>query len=178
MIKRKLFATFITTIITSWVMSLIYLIDDRDILYHKGNEVMGWFWVFFMYIGVIVLVYGNAVSFLMEYLQRKWFPATDWIYVSIVSISGLAIGLIFPGWQIILGGMGAALLYAYIDKYGYRWSKRFLLFTILLLCISWGYLEWISPSVPPFTKEEAIASAAPEEHFPKKIGEWEGTIDE
>lgn len=182
MIKRKLFATLITTIVTSWVMSLLYLIDDEEVIYHKGNEVIGWFWVFFMYIGVIVLIYGNAVSFLVAYLQRKWFPKTDWLYVAIVGVLGLGIGFLFPGWQIMLGGVGAALVYAYMEKGGYIWRKSYLLIFVLLPCITWGYLEWISPPVPPFTKEEAVASATsvqdvPEEHFPKKIGEWKGAID-
>jgi hypothetical protein len=73
-----------------------------------------------MYIGVIILIYGNLVSIVIEYLQRKWFQQYDWLYVLILGVFGLANGLFFQQGTLAFFGMLAAILYAIIDKWLYK----------------------------------------------------------
>jgi hypothetical protein len=52
----------------------------------------------------------------------------------------------------------------------------FFLIPTASLLISWGYFQFTSPPMPPFTKEDAVKFATSGkgtaiEHFPKEIGE-------
>lgn len=185
---RKLVTTFAATTIFSVVLSFFSLQDSSKILYNQGNQFIGWFFVYFMYIGVIILIYGNLVSIGIEYLQRKWFQRLDWLYVLILGVFGLGNGIIFQESTLAIYGMLAAILYAIIDKWLFKRNtnskvvKMFFLIQIVLLLICWGYFQFISPPMPPFTKENAVEFATSgegtlEDHFPNEIGKWEGAID-
>lgn len=103
-------------------------------------------------------------------------------------IFGMVIGLLFPYGLLIVYGMAIALGYGVID-----WWLRVrplrpagmlivVLFPVLLFGVSWGTLEYLSPPMPPFTIEEAVAFAADGEGtsisvFPDEIGRWQGVID-
>ncbi|MHC5530439.1 hypothetical protein [Priestia megaterium] len=57
-----------------------------------------------------------------------------------------------------------------------------LIIPLILLLLSWSILEAISPSLPPFTKEDAIEFATSGEGtdidlFPDKAGTWKGTFE-
>lgn len=189
LIIRKLITTFVTTIVTSILFAFFTLKESHSkIIYSLGNEFMGWFFIFFMYIGIIILIYGNLVSIGIEHLQRKWFIQHDWLYVLILGIFGLANGLLFQASIFALYGMLAALLYGGIDKWLYKRSseskgiKMFFLLPIASLLLFWGYFHFISPPMSSFTKEEAVEFATSGEgdytdYFPKEIGEWQGTIE-
>jgi hypothetical protein len=187
-IIRKLVTTFVAATIFSVLLSLFSLKGSSEIVYNQGNHFIGWFFIYLMYIGVIILFYGNLVSIGIEYLQRKWFQRLDWLYVLILGVFGLANGIIFQERILAFYGMLAAILYALIDKWLYKRNinsksvKMFFLIPIASFLICWGYFQFTSPPMPPFTKEDAVEFATsgegtPEEHFPKEIGKWEGTID-
>ncbi|WP_102349220.1 hypothetical protein [Bacillus sp. Marseille-P3661] len=188
LIIRKLTTTFVATTIFSLVLVFFSIIDGFELPYNKGNQFIGWFFIYLMYIGVIILIYGNLVSTLIEYMQRKWFRQYDWLYVFILGVFGLANGLLFPSVTFALLGMVAAILYAIIDKWLYRRHlsskniKMFFLIPIACVVLCWGYFQLTSPPMPPFTKEDAVHFATSGqgtviEHFPKEIGIWEGTIE-
>ncbi|MGB3259981.1 hypothetical protein [Paenisporosarcina sp.] len=188
LIFRKLVTTFVTTTIFSLLLAFLNLIGREEITYNQVEQFIGWFLICFMYIGVIILIYGNLVSVGIEYLQRKWFKRHDWLYVVILGFFGLANQIIFPDFQMAIVGVLAALLYAMIDKLLYRKMteskslKLFFFIPITSLMIFWGYFHVVSPAMPPFTKEDAIEFATSGEgtvidHFPREIGQWEGKIN-
>ncbi|WP_144550688.1 hypothetical protein [Bacillus sp. X1(2014)] len=184
--KRKLIATSVSTIVTTGLLLFFSIQDSPEGVYNQGNQFIGWFLFFLIYIGVIVLIYGNLVSIGVAYIQRKWFRPQDWLYVFIVGAFGSVIGVVLEEKTFTYYGMLAAFLYAVIDKWLYKWAsknkrvKMLFLVPLAFLFMAWGYLQLISP---PFTKESAVEYATSDsegttiEKFPKKIGKWEGTID-
>ncbi|RFU69989.1 hypothetical protein [Bacillus sp. V59.32b] len=185
--KRKVITTYMAATITAIVMALLYLSESSDDRYDLGNEFLSWSSIFLMYVGLIILVYGNVVSLGIEYIQGRWFKQNTWLFIVLHGVFGLANGLFFQEWGLALYGMMAALFYACIDRWLFergterKGVKILLLTPILLTGLLWGFIQFISPSVPPFTKEDAVDFATDgegtaEELFPKKIGKWKGTI--
>lgn len=186
---RKLITTIVTTIITSIMMAFgIVKGTNLEIGYYQGNEFIGWFFIYFVYIGVIILIYGNLVSVGIEYVQRKWFKQHVWLYILLHTIFGLVNGVFFQERSLAFYGMLAALLYACIDRWLFKRElnskivKMVFVIPIISLFLCWGFLQLFSPSLPPFTKEDAVEFATDgegtiEDSFPKKIGKWQGTID-
>jgi len=187
LIIRKLITTFFTTTIFS-ILLFFFIIDSSKIVHDREVESFGWFFIFFIYGGIIILLYGNLVSIGTEYLQRKWFKEQDWLYVVILGIFGLANGLLFQEISFSIYGLLAALLYAIVDKCLFKRFKEdksvkaFFLIPIALLLLCWGYIQLSSPPIPPFTKEDAVqfvtsGEGTAIEYFPNDIGKWEGTVD-
>lgn len=187
-ILRKITATFVTTTIFSLLFVILYFIDAFESTYDQGRNYLGWLFVYAVYIGSIILIYGNLVSIIIEYLQRKWFLQHDWLYVLILGLFGLANGILFQSVMAALFGMVAAIVYGIFDKWLYKRNlkgksmKPFLIIPITLVVICWVYLELTSPPKPPFTKEDAVISVTSGEgtvinEFPKYIGQWEGMIE-
>lgn len=179
LIVRKLITTFVATTIFSVLLSFYNIKDSSEIVYNQGNQFIGGFLIYLIYTGVIILSYGNLVSIGVAYLQRKWFSQHDWLYVLILGVFGFVL---------YIPGMLAAILYAMIDKWLYKKNtksqsvKMFFLIPIASVLISWGYFQFSSPPMAPFTKEEAVKFATSgegtaTEHFPKEIGKWKGMID-
>ncbi|MFF2755875.1 hypothetical protein ACFVR1_19460 [Psychrobacillus sp. NPDC058041] len=190
LIVRKLITTFVATTIFSILSAFYYtkVKSSFEIVYNQENEFIGWFFIYFMAIGVIILIYGNLVSIGVDYLQRKWFPQNDWLHVLILGVFGLANGLFFQEETLAYYGMLAALFYGVIDKWLYKRNsknksvKMFFLIPIVSLLISWSYFQLVSPPLPSFTKEDAVEFETSGEgtfieEFPKEIGKWEGDID-
>ncbi|WP_240375656.1 hypothetical protein [Bacillus piscicola] len=188
LILRKLITTFVTTTIFSMLLVFVSMIDGFEFVYNQGNQFIGWFFIYEIYIGAIILIYGNLVSIVIEYLQRKWFRQRDWLYVLILGVFGLANGLFFQERTLALFGMLAATLYAIIDKWLYKRNtkgksmKMFIILPIASLLLCWGYFHFTSPTMPPFTKEDAVHFATSGEgtvieNFPEDIGKWEGMIE-
>jgi len=78
--------------------------------------------------------------------------------------------------------MVAAVFYAVTDRWllarisKHKSLKMFLIVPVLLYVFSWGLLQITSPSMPYFTKEEAVDYATNvkgtiTDYFPKEIGE-------
>jgi hypothetical protein len=187
-IKRKIITTFVATTILSVLLGFFTIKGSSEMVYNQGEQFIGWSFIYLMYIGVLVLIYGNLVSIGTEYLQRKWFPRHHWLYVLILGGFGSANGLFFQEAIFAYYGMLAAILYGIIDRWLFiRYSKdkstKLLpLIPIALLLVFWGYFHITSPPMPPFTKENAVKFATSGEgtaidNFPKEIGRWEGTID-
>ncbi|WP_163527204.1 hypothetical protein [Halobacillus ihumii] len=180
--QRKLIATIASTTIISFFFALFYILKEPNSTYNQGNKLIAWFFVYFVYIWAIILVYGNLVSAGIEHLQRKWFRNLDWLYVLILGVFGLVNGVFFQEMFLAYCGMAAAILYGIIDKWAHkriRGNKRvrlILLIPVGALLISWGVLQISSPSLPPFTKEDAVGFATKGEgtvidDFPQEIGQ-------
>jgi hypothetical protein len=187
-IVRKLITTFVSTFMFSILLAFLSFHDRSETSYNQGNAFIGWFLIFFIYSGAIILIYGNLVSVAVDYLQRKWFKHKDWLYVFILGVFGLVNGVFFQEATFALFGMLAAILYALIDKRIYKRRlenksiKMFLLMPIASLILSWGYFQLMSPPRPPFTIEDAVEIATSSagtalENFPKEKGKLEIVID-
>ncbi|MFZ3578760.1 hypothetical protein [Virgibacillus sp. DJP39] len=183
---RKLITTFVTVTLVSITLASVSLLESQ-FQYNLGNQLMGWTFLYIVYVGVIVLIYGNAVSFIVKFAQKRWFKHNNWIYVSLHGLFGLANGLLFTFWYAALYGLLAALFYAFIDRWIYTRDlkeKRMRLFIIVPLVIYgilWGVLQIISPTMPPFSKQDAVEFATSGEGtiieiFPEKIGETKQNI--
>ncbi|WP_409300241.1 hypothetical protein [Peribacillus sp. SCS-155] len=192
LIARKITATFVTTIIPSFILGALYISQANDAdhnKYHQGSSFLAWSAIYVMYIGTIVLVYGNLVSLGLEYIKNRWSNNHVRLYVGLHGVFGLANGFIFRETALAFYGMAAALLYACIDRWVYKRMeeqndiKMFYLIPVLILSLLWGYYTIISAPEPPFTKHDAVAFAtsgsgtAEDDLFPKKIGKWHGTIE-
>lgn len=187
LVVRKLITTFFVTTIFS-ILLLLFSIDYSKMIYDRGIEFIGWFYFSFIYSGLIILIYGNLISIGVEYIQRKGFIRQDWLHVIILGIFGLLFGLLLQELIFAIYGLLTALLYAIVDKYLYvrlkeaKQVKVLILVPIVSLLLAYGFLQVTSPSMPPFSKEEAVQFATsgegtPIDYFPKEIGIWEGTVD-
>ncbi|MFD1040399.1 hypothetical protein ACFQ3N_18645 [Virgibacillus byunsanensis] len=187
LIYRKIITTFATTALFSIGLAFQYA-GYSQIGYNQGNQLMGWSLFYGIYVGAIILVYGNLVSLAIEYVQRKWFTHLNWLFILLHGIFGLANGILFQQWVFALMGMVVALTYACIDRWIYsrvskeKSMKLFILIPILIYVVSWGILQVISPPMPPFTKEDAVEFATSKEGtvidtFPDKIGESSEVIN-
>ncbi|MFT8323017.1 MAG: hypothetical protein ABF649_19295 [Bacillus sp. (in: firmicutes)] len=123
-INRKLITTFILTTVISSIMSFAYLRGWGE-LPIQGTFFLGWFAVYAMYVGVVILLYGNIVSLLIEYFHIKRCFLPSWLYILLHGIFGLANGLIFhevnAGVNVVLlfYSCMAALFYGLIDRWIY-----------------------------------------------------------
>ncbi|MFF2856556.1 hypothetical protein [Peribacillus sp. NPDC058002] len=156
--------------------------------YNLGGEFLGWLSIYSMYVGAIVLIYGNLVSVGIEYLQKKWFIKHTWLYVLFHGFFGLSNGLFFQETTLALAGMVVALFYAFIDRWLYvrakvqLSTKMFFLFPVLACGLLSGYFQIISEPLPPFSMEEAVEFATAgngtvTDVFPENVGKWDGMID-
>ncbi|MCG1028436.1 hypothetical protein J5S49_09030 [Virgibacillus halodenitrificans] len=185
---RKLTATFVTTVFLSILFVLVgFFPGGFESEYNRGSQFIGWFFVYVMYIGLIILTYGNLVSLAIEYLQRKFFKQHDWLYVLILGFFGLGNGVLFQ--DVIAGvfGMIAAVIYGVFDKRIYERNKKgqkiklFWVIPIVLIVFCWSCLQITSPPMPPFTKEDAVSKATSGEgsvigDFPNTVGKSKHTI--
>ncbi|MDQ8736117.1 hypothetical protein [Paenibacillus sp. LHD-38] len=83
LIIRKLTATFVVTAVASIMLAAYHVLGDRGsgVQYHFGTQLMEWSFIYAMYIGAIVLIYGNAVSIGITWARNKWFERQAWLAV-------------------------------------------------------------------------------------------------
>lgn len=189
-VLRKIITTLVSTTIASLLLAFFSVKYEtmNTVMYNQESHFLGMFMLFFIFVGAVILIYGNTVSIGVEYLQRKWFPRHSWLYILLLGLFGLANGVIFEGMYLAFYGMLAALLYAVIDKWvQHRFTrnkgiKMFFIVPLVTGFIMWGHLYFMSTPMPPFTAIDAVESAtAPTgtvtDSFPRKVGIWEGTVD-
>ncbi|WP_010652250.1 hypothetical protein [Oceanobacillus massiliensis] len=188
LLLRKLTTTFITTTLFSLLFVFYYLNGGFEFEYNIGDQFITWFFVYAMYIGGVILFYGNLVSILIESLQKRWFQQYDWLYILILGLFGLANGVLFQNGTAALYGMYAAIVYGVFDKWlskrkvKGKGEKPFLIMPMAILLVSWTYLQLTSTPMPPFTKDDAVQFATSGKgsllaDFPKSIGKWESKFE-
>lgn len=90
----KLFARkVVTTLITATLFALSfssYGLIGNDSLpqYDRGEEFIGWAFLFFYYGGIIIFIYGTAVSTVLELMLRKILPKYNWLYILLHGLFG------------------------------------------------------------------------------------------
>jgi hypothetical protein len=158
-LQRKITATFFTTVTLAMILALLSLSDIGAGTSDYGEAFLFATMLYGLYGGVIILVYGNLVSALIEFVMNRWFKRNTWIYILLHGV----FGLIMLGDPILaVFGVGSAILYACIDMwifYRIRNEKRIkmlMLTPIPIFAVVWAVLSFISPDPPPFTAEDAI----------------------
>lgn len=187
LLKRKITATYVTTTVTSIILAYLYMTGNiqRDNSYELGSHFLSSLWLYIIFAGAVILIYGNLVSIGLEFLQKKGLLSHTWIYVLLHGLFGSFLG--FPqNLEAALMGMLIAIGYALVDRWLYarknrqRSIKMFFLVPVLLCGILAGYFQLISEPLPPFTIEDAIESAGGSfdtDYFPNKVGKQYETIN-
>jgi hypothetical protein len=141
MIQRKLTASFAVSASIS-ILFAFFTVKDSEPVYGLETAFLGWLLLFMLYAGAIVFLYGNLVSFLLEALQKRVAVLRkDWFYIFLHGVFGLANGLLFQNTIAAIYGMGAALLYALLDRWLFRRKGSTLFIVSPLFCagLLWGY---------------------------------------
>jgi hypothetical protein len=150
--SRKILTTYVTVTVSSLVLASFFLINPSS-QYNLGNQLMALSFVYGMYIGAIVLFYGNTVSIVLEYIQDKWFKFPNWIFILLHGLFGLANGLLFQSVTLAMYGMVVASFYAIVDRWLFATISRhhslkaFLIVPVLLYGLSWGLLQLVSSRI-------------------------------
>lgn len=180
LLERKILATIVTTLTLVIVLSGFMLEINTDLNPEEADYGMA-FVVTTMAVGIygglIILVYGNIVSLLIEFVLKRWFKVKTVVFILLHGFFGLV--LIFEP-ILAMYGVTAALFYACMDRwifYRTRNKKRLRMFLIVPIGIYaaiWAVLTIISTEPPPFTKEDAIAFVSGgdtyDDQFPDKPG--------
>ncbi|ANU13259.1 hypothetical protein BBI08_05125 [Planococcus halocryophilus] len=146
LVVRKLKVTFLTAFIFSTVWSFweTYMRIKSDGDY---ADFPGMFMIFFFYIFIIILIYGNLISIFFEFLQRKWFARSNWLYIFLLGLFGSVNGVLDFELFFMVFGILAALLYAIIDKWLLKsWAlqesnKSFYILPLILFFLFWIYFN-------------------------------------
>ncbi len=186
---RKMTAAFFMTMMTSMALAYWYVSASTsgESPYQLGMSFLGLTFFYALYVGAVVLIYGNLVSSVIEYGQKKGLIKHTWLYVLCHGFFGLLFGLLFKQWILGIYGMVVAVFYALLDRWLFARSndagsiKLLLLSPVLAGGLLWGYFQIQSEPMPPFTEKEAIEFATEGERsvsdtFPEKAGKWEGKI--
>ena len=189
MIVRKMTAAFFVTMVTSMILAYWYISAgmNEEPSYQLGVNFLGWTFLYTLYVGAVVLVYGNLVSGTIEYVQKKGFIKHNWLYVLCHGLFGLLFGFLFQEPGLAVAGMAVAVLYAFIDRWMCARENDSVSIKLLFLSpivaggLLWGYFQSVSEPMPPFTAVEAIEFAAGGDDsvvaaFPKKASIWKGRI--
>jgi hypothetical protein len=182
--KRKFFATLTSTFVISMIMASFTVWDEGSIGY--GSNFILWTFIYIIFSGMIILIYGNLSSALIEFLLSKWKNESGVkiiIYIFLHIILGGFIGFLgliepYNFWGLALIGVLSATLFAISDVWYSNKIKRgegagkvpIVLFSIFL-SISLVF-AFFGKYINPLTKEEAIkyATFSPGNRFPKKEG--------
>lgn len=121
MIVRKMTAAFFTTMMTSMFLAFWYISPGMigESLYRLGGNFFGLTLFYALYVGAIVLLYGNLVSGAIEYGQKKGLIKPNWLYVLCHGFFGLLFGFLFKAPGFAITGMVVAIFYALIDRWLY-----------------------------------------------------------
>jgi hypothetical protein len=175
--QRKMMASFVTTITLAMILTSISTYDNAGGTSDYGEAFLAATMLYGTYEGVIILVYGSLVSALIEFVMSRWFKINTPIYILFHGVFGLI--MIEP--ILAVFGVGAALLYAIIDRWILLRIKKdkptlmLMLTPIALFAMTWSVLSFISPDQPPFTAEDAVEFVTSGkgtiiEEFPKEVG--------
>ena len=167
---RKLTASYVATMLITMVIAGRFVEESvvAGNSYDLGNDFAGWCSLIVLYAGVIIFLYGNAVSFGVEWALHKWARPRAWLYIALHSILGAMPGLWMKGLWLALYGFIAALVFAAADLWvkarmaRRKGIKAFWLVPLLTFGALWAVLQAASATLPPpspFTKEDAVAFA-------------------
>ncbi|WP_455662807.1 hypothetical protein [Pradoshia sp.] len=187
---RKMTAAFFMTMMTSMILAYWYVsaATSGEPPYQLGESFLGWTFLYALYVGAVVLIYGNLVSGAIEYGLKKGLIQHTWLYVLCHGLLGLIFGCLFKEPLLAITGMAVAIFYALLDRWLFARANdavsiKLLLLSPVLACgLLWGYFQIQSEPMPPFTEKEAIEFATNGEGsvsdvFPVKAGKWKGIID-
>lgn len=151
--------------------------------YELVQGFIGWVLVYALYAGAVILIYANLVSVLIELLRNK-FNLNSLTYIILHGLVGaLTGGVVSKSTLVALCIAGIAILYALVDYWQItqedesRSIKYILLVSLLPIICSSIYFATISQPLPPFTAEDAIASAIDAHSITSKFPHKSGKVN-
>lgn len=114
---RKLLATYFSASLIGLFFGYLFAMDfniERAMNFYAMTLIV------LFYGGIIILLYGNATSFLSEYINKRWLQNRTITFVIIHLLFGAVFGVFFNEVQIVLLGMAGAFLYALTDRVLYK----------------------------------------------------------
>jgi hypothetical protein len=184
LLERKILATIITTFTLVIVLSGFMLEIDIGVNPEEADYGMAFVLTTLgvgIYGGLIILVYGNAVSLLIEFVLNRWFKVNTVVFILLHGFFGLV--LIYEP-ILAVYGVTTALFYACMDRwifYRTRNKKRIRMFLIVpigIYTVIWAVLTIISPEPPPFTEEDAIAFVSGANTYDDQFPDQPGKVTE
>ncbi|MDR7073312.1 hypothetical protein [Fictibacillus barbaricus] len=122
--RRKLFAPLISAIILSVLMGLTSMFNGGNL----GFSFIFWSFFYFMYTCIIILVYGNLISSLIEFFFNKWGREdkfTRSFYILLHGVFGIIVApLLSAHWSLAIFGGTAAIIYGFLDVWMLSRFKR------------------------------------------------------
>lgn len=188
-VGRKLTATFTVSVLGSLAfVCLTFLFDSGGENYNLGNKLLMGMYFYLLYIGAIILFFGNLVSICIEWFHRKVKRLSLPVFVLLHGLFGLLNGVVFHTVTLALAGFMFAVLYALIDRW-ILWKKfngkqmmAVSAAPVLLVLIFFVLAQWISEPMPPFEAEDAVEQATAGkgtsiEDFPDYVGTERTRVD-
>ncbi|MFC4410483.1 hypothetical protein ACFOZY_08605 [Chungangia koreensis] len=116
-ICRKLIATYFTAALIGIFFGFLIAIDSDS---ERAVSFYGMSLVVLYYGGIIILLYGNATSFLSEYINKRWLRDQTHTFLLFHLLFGIGFGVFFNLKDVVLLGMLGALIYALTDRLLYK----------------------------------------------------------
>lgn len=171
-VDRKAFATWITVAFV--VVTLTFFLSGR-----AHESFFAWAFVSLIYGGLTVILFGNAVSILIEYIHRKWLTMNGPLYISLHGFFGLLSGILLGNVVFLTIAILSATLFGSVD-YWLKVKKRptYALTSIGVFPVAVIVGIWIFIKITqgPFTEAQAIDVATNRQSVPDYSGEQTETI--
>jgi hypothetical protein len=120
---KKVVATLCSSFFASIILMVYGTWGEKP-----GPELIVSFIIFFFYAGIIILVYGSYVSYVLEFLFKKWGKHTNLsllMYVLFHGLFGSLVGIIFNAVDFIIIGSLAAIVYGIVDVWtGLKYQQK------------------------------------------------------
>ncbi|MFD1358627.1 hypothetical protein ACFQ4X_11985 [Fictibacillus halophilus] len=112
------------TLFVSLILLIIPFFEGETL----GPEIIVSFIIFFLYAGMIILVFGSYVSYCLEFLLKKWGNYTNLsllMYILLHGLFGSLLGIMLKEVELTIIGFLAAIVYGIVDvKTGLKYIKN------------------------------------------------------
>lgn len=136
-ICRKLIASYFTASLIGLFFGFLFTMDsnvERAVNFYAMTLIV------LFYGGIIILVYGNATSFLSEYINKRWLRDQTLTFVLFHLLFGIGFGVFFNLKEVVLLGTLGALIYALTDRVLYKRKEESKIAFVFLLSPPAAYL--------------------------------------
>jgi hypothetical protein len=191
-LRRNLIAAFFSSVILIIYIDF-YTANKEPLSPYTFNSFVSWGFFLSLYVFPIVFVYGIGVSTITELTLTKLraFKYIRTIISGLIHISaGYLFGYVFQS-QVacIYGATCAAIYFLANEALRFFWNKTKKSLINVVWCVPIlifgslaGYFYMVSPNLPPFTENNAVAFATSGkgtniELFPKQVGKMNLIID-
>ncbi len=121
MFYRKFTAFYVSTIIISLFISAGSFGQGQPVYL---DSFLGWAYILIFVVGGIILIYGNLISIGIEYVVNRWMKGNAIAFILMHGVFGGIPVVWAQQWTLTLYASGAALLYAFVDRWIFNRSNK------------------------------------------------------